>query len=336
MEHGVGLFPTSIDQATTFARYLDRSRYEKLYITDSHQLYTDVYVTLGQCAAATEDLTVSTGVTNPLTRHPTVTANAINSVNEVADGRASLAIGTGDSAVYSIGRTPARVAELREAVETIQSLLGGDVVEFDGEPFQLAAGTPVTEVHVAAEGPKTLRMAGAVGDGVVFGGGTNPETVDWALDRINEGCESAGRSLSDLHITALAPACVAETEATAVDRLIDLLEPIAYHNFSLSTEDAPEQHRADLEQLVERHDMQQHGQADADPADALSKPTKQYLGQRFAIAGPPERCRARVEALTERLDALWYGFPIEGMREQAERFESDVIAPMETSAPNGE
>lgn len=325
MEYGVGLFPETIADAVEFAQYLDRSVYEKLWMTDSHQLYADAYVTLGQCAAATEDLELSTGVTNPVTRHATVTANAISSVNEISDGRATLAIGTGDSAVYSIGKTPARVAELREYVETVQALFAGETVDFDGESFQLEAPNPSDAVHIAAEGPKTLRMAGAVADGVVFGGGTEPETVDWALDRIEEGCEEADRSLSDIELTALAPACVADTEAAAVEELMDVLEPIAYHNFSVTTEDAPERFRSELEELVERHDMQEHGQADAEPARALSEETMQYLGKRFSVAGPPDHCRDRLDDLESRVDAVYFGFPTRDVPGHARRFEERVL-----------
>lgn len=325
MQQGVGLFPTSVAAAVEFAGYLENSAYEKLWMTDSHQLYADVYVTLAQCAAATEELLLSTGVTNPVTRHPTVTANAISSVNEVANGRATLAIGAGDSAVYSIGKTPARVAELREAAEQIQAMLDGESVTFNDERFQLEADQPSSGVHIAAEGPKTLEMAGAVGNGVVFGGGTDPDTVDWALDRISKGCDTVGRSLSDLQLTVLAPACVAETETEAVDELMDILEPIAYHNFSHSTESAPERFRPELEELVERHDMQEHGQADADPARALSDATMQYLGDRFAIAGPAAGCRARLDALDTRVDAVYYGFPTRDVPSHARRFEDAVI-----------
>jgi 5,10-methylenetetrahydromethanopterin reductase len=325
MQYGVGLFPETIEGAIQFAQYLDESTYEKMWMTDSHQLYADAYVTLGQCAAATEDLQLSTGVTNPITRHPTVTANAISSVNEIAGGRATLAIGTGDSAVYSIGKTPARVSELKESVETMQALLAGDTVEFDGESFQLEAPTPADAVHIAAEGPKTLRMTGAVADGVVFGGGTEPETVDWARERIAEGCADAGRSLSDLELTVLAPACVAETKEAAVEELMDVLEPIAYHNFSVSTESAPEHLRDELQELVDRHDMQEHGQADASPARALSEETMHYLGDRFAIAGPPEYCTNRLAALNSRADAVYFGFPTRDVPEHTRRFETQVL-----------
>jgi 5,10-methylenetetrahydromethanopterin reductase len=325
MEYGVGLFPERIDDAVQFAQYLDDSIYGKMWMTDSHQLYADAYVTLGQCAAATEELRLATGVTNPITRHPTVTANAISSVNEISDGRATLAIGTGDSAVYSIGKTPAQVSELCESVETMQALLAGETVDFDGEPFQLSTPTPAEEVHIAAEGPKTLQMAGAVADGVVFGGGTKPERVDWARERIADGCTDADRPIDDIELTALAPACVADTEAAAVEELMDILEPIAYHNFSVSTESAPEEYREELQELVDRHDMQEHGQSDAPPARALSEETMAYLGERFAVAGTPEYCRNRLRDLEKRVDAIYFGFPTRDVPGHARRFEQRVL-----------
>ncbi|UHQ95206.1 LLM class flavin-dependent oxidoreductase [Haloterrigena alkaliphila] len=326
MNHGVGLFPESVSAAVSFVKYVDDSPYEKLWITDSHRLYTDPYVTLAQCAEATDRIELSTGVTNPITRHPTVTANAIASVNEISDGRTTLAIGAGDSAVYSIGKTPAGVTELADSVTDIRALFDGEMVEFDGEPFALEAGEPPTAVHVAAEGPKTLRMAGEVGDGVIFGGGTDPEAVDAAFERIAAGCADAGRSIDDVTVTALAPTCVAETTAEAVDELLDILEPIAYHNFSVSTDDAPPDLRLELERLVDRHDMAEHGQSDAAPARSLSDDLKRYLGDRFAIAGPPERCRDRIASLADRgVDAVYHGFPTRDVPGHARTFAERVL-----------
>lgn len=319
------MFPRSVAFAVEFARTVEAHGYEKLWITDSHQLYADPYVTLTACAAATDDVELSPGVTNPLTRHPTVTADAVASVDEAADGRASLAIGAGDSAVYSIGRTPASVDELREAAVTVRRLLDGETVDYGGVPFALGFEVGDVPVHVAAEGPRTLEMAGEVADGVVFGGGTDPAVVERGLDRVRRGAERAGRSLDDVHVSVLAPTCVADTQAAGVEALMDVLEPIAYHNFSFSVEDAPADLREELRDLVERHDMRQHGQADADPARDASPAVREYLGERFAIAGPAARCRERVERLEERgVDECFLGFPATDPLEHAERFADRV------------
>lgn len=325
MRFGAGVFPRSVAFAVEFARTVEACGYEKLWITDSHQLYADPYVALTACASATDDVEVSPGVTNPLTRHSTVTADAIASVDEVADGRASLAVGAGDSAVYSIGETPASVDELRAAAVTIGRLLDGETVVFGDVPFELALARDVP-VHVAAEGPRTLEMAGEVADGVVFGGGTEPDVVERGLEHVRRGAEGAGRSLADVHVSVLAPACVADTRAEGVAALMDVLEPIAYHNFSFSVEDAPATLRAELRELVERHDMRQHGRADADPARETSAAVREYLGERFAIAGPASQCRERIERLAARgVDECFLGFPATDPVEHAERFADRVL-----------
>ncbi|OLZ39162.1 hypothetical protein A6E15_17270 [Natrinema saccharevitans] len=122
-----------------------------------------------------------------------MTANAIASLDQVADGRTVLGIGAGDSAVYSVGKQPATVDELAESAGKIRRLLRGEEVAFGGEPFRLESRRRDVPTYVAAEGPQTLRMAGEVADGVIFGGGPNPETVeDLGLANVRRGAERAG------------------------------------------------------------------------------------------------------------------------------------------------
>jgi 5,10-methylenetetrahydromethanopterin reductase len=143
-------------------------------------------------------------------------------------------------------------------------------------------------------------MAGATGDGVIFGGGPNPQTVEeLGLHNIRRGAERAGRSLDEIDLVALTPACVAETKAEAVERLKPVIEPIAYHNFTFSVEEAPAALQADLQSLVDAHDMQEHGDEEAAALDTIDDRVWEYLGDRFAIAGPPEECRDRLRALEE-------------------------------------
>ena len=326
MRYSAGVFPRSVAFAVEFAETLEAAGYEKLWVTDSHQLYADPYVTLTACAAATSEIELSPGVTNPITRHPTVTANAIASVDEVADGRASLAVGAGDSAVYSIGKTPASVEELRDAAVTLRQLLDGETITYGEVPFTLEFGDGTVPVHVAAEGPRTLRMAGEVADGVVFGGGTNPGIVERGLDHVRRGAERADRSFEDIHVSVLAPTCVAESRAAGVEALMDIIEPIAYHNFSFSVDDAPADLREELRALVERHDMREHGQSEAEAAREVSPELREHLGDRFAIAGPPEQCRERIGRLADcGVDECYLGFPAVEPIEHAERFAEELL-----------
>lgn len=323
-------FPTSIEKAREYAQILEESRFTALWVADSHQLYTDTYATLAVCAIETETLDLRTGVTNPISRHPSVTANAIATINQLSGDRAALGIGAGDSGVYSIGKTPAKVSELHTAVEEIQALLDGDAVEFDGEEFVLEQANGTVDVYVAAEGPVTLRMAGQVADGIMFGGGSDPDVIEeLALENIREGAQRAGRSLDDIELATLTPGCVAETKEEGVKKLMHMLEPIAYHNFSHSMEEAPEELHDDLETLVDAHEFREHGDQDATPPEQLPQRVQDYLGDRWAIAGPPEYCRNRLQRMDDvGVDHVMITFPTGAPLEHAEEFDERVLEPM--------
>lgn len=323
-------FPTSIEEASEYAEFLEDSEFTGIWVSDSHQLYTDAYATLAVCAMETTNLELYTGVTNPISRHPSVTANAIATINQLSNDRAHLGIGAGDSGVYSIGKQPATPSELHEAVEQIQILLAGDAVEFNEEEFQLEQASGTMNVYVGAEGPVTLRMAGQVADGIMFGGGSNPEIVqDLAYENIRVGADRAGRSLDEIEIVTLTPGCVAETKEEATRKLMHMLEPIAYHNFSYSMDEAPAHLHDDLQDLVEAHEFREHGDQDARAPEDLPQRVQDYLGERWAIAGPPSYCRERLEALADvGVDTVMITFPTGAPLKHAREFNKRVLEPM--------
>lgn len=319
----------SADGAVRYARLVEDLGFDALWAIDSQQLYTELYTTLTACAHATEEVELAPGITNPVSRHPSVTASAMATLDQVSDGRASLGIGAGDSAVYSIGKHPTTVDELRDATTTLQSLFAGETVEFDGEPFALETCERPLDVSVAAEGSRTLRMAGAVGDGVIFGGGPSPETVETlGIENIRAGAEAAGRDLDDLRLVALTPACVAESQSAAVEQLRPVIEPIAWHNFSFSVEEAPPHLQDDLQRLADAHDMQEHGKEMADAIEGIPDEVWEYLGDRFAVAGPPEACRERLRRLADLgVDHVMCLFPPDRF-EHTRRFARGVVDPL--------
>jgi 5,10-methylenetetrahydromethanopterin reductase len=131
MRFSVMIWPhsgTTIEPVVNLARLAEGCGFDTVYVGDSHMLWNDVYVCLACCAQATQRVKLSPGVTNPVTRHPAVTANAIMSLNMLSKGRAVLGIGAGDSAVRTTGLSPAKMTQLRESVEFMRSLLSGQGV----------------------------------------------------------------------------------------------------------------------------------------------------------------------------------------------------------------
>jgi len=321
----------TVEGAVEYARTVEERGFDAVWAIDSQQLYTDAHLTLAACAEATDDLTLAPGVTNPTSRHPSVTANAAATLDQLAPGRVEVGLGAGDSAVYSIGESPANVRELERGASVVRDLLRGETVEFGGQPFTLGTRERDVPVHVAAEGPRTLRMAGSVGDGVIFGGGPKPATVrDLGLANVEEGADRSGRSLEDIELTVLAPACVDENRARAVERLKPVIEPIAYHNFSFSVEEAPPDVQEDLRGLVDAHDVREHGQEDPDDLERIPDGVWEYLGDRFAIAGTPDECRERLAALddlgVDHVMCLFPPDPLGGAIEFHERVLSESVA----------
>src|SRR4029453_2549608 len=108
-------------------------------------------------------------VTNPFTRHASVLASAIQTVEELAPGRTKFVIGAGYTSASTIGRKPATLAQMRSCIRTVKTLLAGNAVDFQGIPGRLgyAAGRDIP-VLMAASGPKAIELAGEIADGVLL------------------------------------------------------------------------------------------------------------------------------------------------------------------------
>src|SRR5260370_42689615 len=55
-------------------------------------------------------------------------------------------------------------------------------------------------IYVAASGPKTLELAGEIGDGVILFGAVGGSLLEYALSHVRRGAERAGKRLQDLYI----------------------------------------------------------------------------------------------------------------------------------------
>ena len=98
------------------ARRAEAWGFTGMLVADSQNLNADVWIELALAAAATERLHLGPGVTNPLTRHSSVTAAAAATLQVESGGRAVLGLGRGDSALSQIGREPAHVAVFERAL----------------------------------------------------------------------------------------------------------------------------------------------------------------------------------------------------------------------------
>ena len=203
-------------ELTKLLQNIEAAGFDGAGILDSQMICRDTFVTLGQAATQTSRMTLFPAVTNPFTRHASVLAGGIQTVEELAPGRVKFIIGTGYTSASTIGRKPATLAEMRACIATVKALLAGQSVDFDGTPGRLvySSGRRIP-VIMAASGPKAIEVAGEIADGVLLLVGFNRGIVETALEHVERGAKRSGRRLEDLEIIWAARTGTAATTAEA-------------------------------------------------------------------------------------------------------------------------
>ena len=258
----------------------------------------------------TENMIVGPMVTNPHTRHPAVAAGAMASVQELSGGRVFFGIGTGDSAIINLGLRPAKVDEFARYCTTVAGLCAGEAVTWEGTPLRLqwldrfapSGGLPRVPLWISAEGPRTLHLAGQIADGVILGVGLTEDVVRDAQARIRAGAESVGRRYEDIELWWLTKPMLADSEQAGWHRLAWTLAGSAHHALRYAVDDkfVPDHLREPLARLqrefvAHTHGRVEHGEANAALLDRLG--LTEFVGRRYALAGPPDRIRARIDEL---------------------------------------
>lgn len=161
----------------------------------------------------TQRLQLGTSVMTPTFRYnPAVVAQAFATMGCLYPGRVMLGVGTGEAlneiATGFKGEWPEfkeRFARLRESVQLMRDLWTGDRVDFEGEYYSTKGASiyDVPEggipVYIAAGGPVVARYAGRAGDGFICTSGKGMDLyTEKLMPAVAEGCEKAGRRLSDV------------------------------------------------------------------------------------------------------------------------------------------
>jgi 5,10-methylenetetrahydromethanopterin reductase len=197
--------------------------YSTFWYTDVRML-RECYIGLASVAMHTKRIRLATGVTDPYSRHPAITAASIATLDELSDGRAILGLGLGGAGFRELGITKTLpVAAMRESIEVIRGLLRGEQVSLAGKVISLDQGrlqfpSPRGRVpiYIATQGAQISRLAGALADGVLIANIVSPAALDFYLGQIANGAEQAGRSLRDLDIQLRWEICISEDEAAAL------------------------------------------------------------------------------------------------------------------------
>jgi 5,10-methylenetetrahydromethanopterin reductase len=298
--------PGSAQDVIQWVTAAENLGYYRVGIADSPALYRDPWVSLTVAALNSQSVSLGVWVTNPVTRHPLITASAAAALDEIAPGRFSIGIGTGNSGVYNTGHRASSVAALRDYVLTVRRLLEEGEAEYQGNAVRLPWAKRKIPIYIAAIAVKGLRLAGEIADGVIIGSGTSPDVVKGALGAVSEGVAESGRDTRDLDIWwnvafnlytdpqgVLDPQGGATREANYLGR------------YTLEGKFIPDRYKEGIRKLAAAYDITTHGRPTAEQLqhyDRLAKEygVREYMYQRYrGITGTPDECVERIRNLAK-------------------------------------
>ena len=302
-------------KAVEYARRAEEAGWRGIGFLDNQNLCGDIYVSLALAASATERIQLSTDVTNPVTRHPAVTAGAIASIQEVSEGRATLGIGRGDSALAFVGHAPAYVRVLDSYLKALQAYLKGSSVAFEDvaahcrglappvDTMKLAdtpadsrlrwldAGDRKAPVAVAASGPRVIGTAARRADIVMFALGADVKRLGWGLEQARTARCEAGLDPDGIRYGAYLN-IVCHPQVEAAREMVQFLDTFVRFSVMHGKTHGPvtQAEKAVLENLHEAYNMRDRTVSVVPPAAFVDQ---------FAIAGPPETCIRRIREIVD-------------------------------------
>lgn len=326
--------------------------YDFCWAFDTPMLRSNPFVLLGLAAARTRSIRLGVGVAVAGLRAAPEAANAIATVNCVAPGRTFIGLGTGNTAMRTLGRRPMRLKAFADYIQVVRALLAGEAAEYrsdDGAhpirlqppgPGYVNTETPVP-LHVGGFGPRAQALAGELGDGLITGfprGGS----IAQALANARQGASRAQRTLDGFATTALVNVLMLERGETLESaRVVNECGSAIMANIHYLVDRAREsgaeppdyvlpiweeylQFHASREAATAHQTMHESHYSHLDPQEARFV-TPQII-RAFCIAGHPEEIVAQVKDLeSQGLDAITFAAPQAQGRRQYEAFARQVL-----------
>ena len=220
-----------------FFNHAEALGYDAVWVTDSQMLYSDCYAVLALAARQTRRLRLGPGTAICGTRIPPVHVAAMATLNRIAPGRVFLGIGTGNTAMRTMGQRPMRIAEYAEYLRVLGALLRGETVDYTFNervrPIRMLMHEreymnlePRIPLYVSGFGPRAMALAGECGDGLVFAIPPRGMPVAEAMAHARQGASRAGRDLAGFRNCALTNVVLLQPgEAADSERVKALIGP---------------------------------------------------------------------------------------------------------------
>jgi 5,10-methylenetetrahydromethanopterin reductase len=258
-------------------------------------------------ALATRSIGIGLGVLNPFTRLAPLIAMETATLDELSGGRVTLALGAGRTPERHLGLDRSRsVSRLGETVDVCRRLLGGETLDYAGKVYRIAPGAmrlgfrpprgAAVPIYLAGMGPRTLRLAGEMADGIFLDVFTSPGFVRGMRPHVEEGLRRGGRTLADVFFGTYVVFAVDRDGRAARDlvkpTLVDYLRARMVADERMAHAGiAPEafgEVRAGLQAAWARGGM-----------DEAVRFMPDWICDRLAVCGTPDECCAGLQAYAD-------------------------------------
>jgi 5,10-methylenetetrahydromethanopterin reductase len=206
-----------LDEMVASARAMDQAGMDTIWLAEAYPWWRkhgmearSSTVASALIAQETSRLTIGWGIISPFTRHPVQVAMDARVVQEAAgEGRFILGFGTSKIFLNNAGIATSRtLGPMREAVEIVRGVLGGDAFEYRGDtwnasvpPLQNGVQAPrdVPPVYVAATAPKMQALAGEIADGCLTPSITTPAFVRYTRENVRADIDIGCTVVASVH-----------------------------------------------------------------------------------------------------------------------------------------
>ncbi len=284
----------TVDETIEVARRAVEAGAGSLWMTE-HIGYRESMVSCMAFAMQTKGAMVIPAAVTPYLFHPTPTAMALSTMEEVFPGRVAVAVAVGNTLdLKESGKQPARpVVAVENFVADLRRLWSGEPVESETESYRLDGARMMFKtvrpvpIYVTALGSEVATAAGSIADGILLSAGFSVAFVTHCLKLFEDGAGTAGRDGSGLRKAAFIHFAVSKDGVTAREEVRRKLA-FLFRNRLMAENIQAAGITIDQDAIVDAvaaRDMEKA--ATFVPDDAINA---------FGVAGTPADCRKSLEA----------------------------------------
>ena len=214
---------------------------------------------------------------------------------------------------------------LREAVDASRRLYRGETLtgdgrfySFDNVKLNFDVYRPDPPIYLGVEGPKMLTLSGEIADGTVLSVLASPGYIEWARERVREGCAISGRDPEQHKMVVYVIFAMDDDGAAAKDAVRSTIADIW----------APVDARSPFRSTAACR-MRPWWRWAASTGRAASRPSWSPTRSSRAARSPgtPDECKASIQAMIDAGadEIVFIPFPPEKTEASVERIAKELI-----------